>query len=89
LVILVFAAAFVEVLELACAPDLPAETEVSFETAAPLCADAEVCASAVPMMRLPKTNEARMIFMTIILQKGRSVHPGPNGSRATANARPG
>jgi hypothetical protein len=52
LVMVAFAAAFVEVLELACAPELPAETEASFEAAALLCEVAEVCARAVPTTRL-------------------------------------
>jgi hypothetical protein len=71
-----FAAAFVEVLELTCTPDLPAETEVLSEAAALLCEVAEVCARAVPTMRLPKTNEARTIFIDIILRKGQDVYPG-------------
>jgi len=81
-----FAAVFVEVLELTCAPELPVETEVLFETAALLCG-AEVCARAVPTIRLPKTNEARMTFIAIILRRGRGVHPGPNGSCATRKPR--
>ena len=81
-----FAAEFVEVLELTC-PDLPAETEVLSETAAPLCEVAEVCARDVPTMRLPKTSEVRMIFIAIILRKGQGVHPGPNGRCATARSR--
>jgi hypothetical protein len=76
LVMVVFAAAFVEVLELACAPDLSAETEVLFEAAALLCEVAEVCARAAATIRLPKTNEARTIFIGIILRKSQGVHPG-------------
>jgi hypothetical protein len=79
----VFAAAFVEVVEPTCAPDLSAETELSFEAAALLCEVAEVCARAVPTIRLPKTTEARMIFIAVILRKGQGVNPGPNGSCAT------
>src|SRR4029077_14174561 len=86
LVMVVFTAAFVEVLELTC-PDLPAEIEALSETAAPLCEVAEVCARAVPTMRLPKTSEVGMIFIAIILRKGQGVHPGPNGSCATARSR--
>jgi hypothetical protein len=78
-----FAAAFVEELELTCTPDLPAETELSSEAAALLCEVAEVCARAVPTIRLPKTNDARMIFIDVILRKGQGVHPGRNGSNAT------
>jgi hypothetical protein len=70
-----FAAAFVEVLELTCAPDLPAETEVLSEAAAPLCELAEVWARAVPTIRLPKTNEARTILIGIILRKARMCTP--------------
>ena len=87
LLMVAFAAAFVEVLELTCAPDLPAETEVLSETAAPLCEVAEVCARAVPTIRLPKTSEARMIFIAIILRKGQGVERGPNGRCATARSR--
>lgn len=76
LVMVAFAAAFVEVLELACSPEFPAETEASFEAAALLCEVAEVCARAVPTTRLPKTNEARTIFIGMILRKGQGVHPG-------------
>jgi|SRR5882724_8001265 len=76
LVMVAFAAAFVEVLELTCPSDLPAETEVSPEAAALLCEVAEVCARAVPTIRLPKTNEARTIFIGIILRKSQGMHPG-------------
>jgi hypothetical protein len=71
-----FAAVFVEVLELTCAPELPVETEVLFETVALLCG-AEVCARAVPTIRLPKTNEARTIFIAIILRRGPGRAPRP------------
>jgi hypothetical protein len=83
LVMVAFAAAFVEMLELTCATDLPAEAAVLFEAAALLCEVEEVCARAVPTIRLPKTSEGRMIFIAIILQEGRGSHPGPNGSCAT------
>jgi len=73
---LAFSAAFAEVLELTCAPDLPAETDVLSEAAAPLCELAEVCARAVPTTRLPNTNETRMILIRIILRKSQGVHPG-------------
>jgi hypothetical protein len=71
-----FSAAFMEVPELTCAPAFPPETEVLSDAAALLCEAAEVCARAVPTMRLPKTNEARMILIRIILlQKARACAP--------------
>ena len=73
LVMVAFVAALVEVLELACAPELPAESEASFP--ALLCEVAEVCARAVPTIRLPKTNDARTIFIGMILRKGQGLHP--------------
>src|SRR4029077_16273235 len=87
LVMVVFAAVLVEVLELTCDPDLPAEIEVLSEAATLLCEVAEVCARAVPTTRLPKTREARMIFFAVILRKGRGVDPGPNGSCTTRKRR--
>ncbi len=60
---LVAASAFVP--ELACTPDLFAEAEAPLEVATLFCEFAEVCATAVPTMRLPKTSEARMILIAI------------------------
>ena len=60
---------------------------MSSEAAAPLCEVAEVCARAVPTIRLPKTSEVGTIFIAIILRKGQGVDPGPNGSCTTRKRR--
>jgi len=52
LVMVAFAAAFVEVLELTCPSDLPAETEVFVRSRGAALRVAELCARAVPTIRL-------------------------------------
>jgi hypothetical protein len=66
-------AAFAELLESTCAPDLSAGTEVLCEAEALVCEAAEVCATAVPKSKVPTKLRAAIRFIKTLLKSGNSL----------------